>query len=85
MPCEAVEFEDGRRAILCSRSRRGRRKCHCCGAPATKECDFARAARAKTCDKPLCESCAVPVGENRDYCPEHPRLVSAEPQLAMAL
>jgi hypothetical protein len=83
MPCAALKLEDGRTAILCSRGKRTR-KCHCCGAPAARLCDF-ELRRGKSCDKPLCDACAVPAGDDRDYCPDHPWTAVAQPQLSLVL
>jgi hypothetical protein len=53
------------------------RKCSKCGRPSSKLCDFVvsppeQITHKKTCDKPLCDVCAVHVpGEDIDYCQEH--------------
>jgi hypothetical protein len=36
---------------------------------------------ARTCDKALCDACAVSAGKDIDYCPDHPTPAGA--QLAM--
>jgi hypothetical protein len=70
---------DGTTVIVCTRGTRGTRQPRCsgCGAPgADKLCDYpvVRAnGKAGTCDRPLCERCAVSVGVGRDYCGPHHR------------
>ena len=39
----------------------------------TKQCDFQKTGSTKTCDKHLCDNCAVPIAKDIDYCPGHPR------------
>ena len=69
MVCERVRIGEIE-AIVCG-PRRPRRRC-ACGRWATRECDYpAPHRKSKTCDKPLCDVCAVRVGPNRDYCPGH--------------
>jgi hypothetical protein len=61
-------------AIACSRGERHKLgKCRVCWhRQATLLCDGPSAtARGKTCDTPLCRSCAKPGGPNVDYCPDH--------------
>lgn len=81
MPCTPVPLPGGITAIVCSRGRRRPRSCAHCGKPSSKLCDFERKVPeirdgqqrlvVKTCDKPLCDACAVSVGPDRDYCPDH--------------
>ncbi|MGB5809311.1 MAG: hypothetical protein WBG86_02200 [Polyangiales bacterium] len=82
MPCDHVSIDtpDGPvNAIVCNRQRRA--KCSVCRKKAgTRLCDaplervrYARKTRSKTCDKPLCDDCAIVVGENTDVCPGHER------------
>jgi len=84
MPCVPVSLPDGGSAILCFK-RGPRRKCKVCGRPATKLCDFVVAPAhghlpAKTCNKSLCDACAVHVGPDTDHCPDHPRATGAQLQ-----
>jgi hypothetical protein len=70
MPCVRIRMPGGTVAIACG-VRRPRRKCQC-GAWASLSCDFpAPARKAGTCDKPLCERCAIHVGADLDNCPHH--------------
>lgn len=73
MKCSVIKH-NGVAAILCGPRRIA--ACAKCGEIATKECDFvvqrAHAGNHKLCDKPLCDRCAVSVGKNKDYCPDHP-------------
>lgn len=72
MTCEIVKMKDGTPAILCSHTRRAP-KCSVCGRPSSKQCDFPTRSRSGTCDKFLCDKCAVPFGDDTDFCPSHPR------------
>ena len=66
MPCLPMDMPGGSTAILCSRTRR--RRCHDCGRlGATLLCD-GPVAVGKTCDRPICVSCATHDGPDRDYC-----------------
>lgn len=56
-------------------------KCSSCGyLSARKQCDYPvkpklhRKIAKATCDRWLCDRCAVNVGPDRDYCPPHHRL-----------
>lgn len=68
MPCTPFTLPGGARGILCSRGPRPR--C-ACGQPARLQCDAPTKRRSGTCDKHLCESCAVEVGPDRHLCPAH--------------
>jgi hypothetical protein len=70
MTCRVV-INQGVRAIVCSRRERTRR-CRFCDNPAERLCDHPNPRGSGTCDAPLCDSCAVPGGDNVDYCPTHP-------------
>lgn len=72
-----IKLQDGTPVhILCDR--RPVKKCKC-GRPSTKLCDFelgppdhAQGAHGKTCDRPLCDRCAVHIpGKDVDYCLDH--------------
>lgn len=67
MVCRTIKTERGY-AIVCG-PRKSIRRC-ACGRPATKLCDHP-AGNEKTCDKPLCDRCAVRRGPNVDWCREH--------------
>jgi len=79
MPCIPFQTKDGLRGFA-RVSRPRRRKCSCCGtAWSTLECDYPTPSRKSgTCDKPLCGKCAVSVGPNLDYCPDHPAAAGAQ-------
>lgn len=80
MPCERVEFPDGKGvAFICSRSG-PRKRCSVpgCDAWSTKLCDYPTPGPKtpnRTCSKALCERCTKHVGEDRDLCPPHAKLV----------
>ncbi len=84
--CEQVKLPGGGPAFVCGRGRQPRPKCSRCGKPADKLCDFVIERRHggnhRTCDKPLCSSCAVSGGRNVDYCPDH-RVPETQPSLAL--
>ena len=71
MPCEGMRLTTGETAIVCSRGRAAQRRCGVCQGRATLLCDGAPpvGARRKTCDAPICQSCATHVGPDRDLCP----------------
>lgn len=66
MPCTLID----KNTIVCQRGVQARAKCVSCHRPHTKLCDF-EIAPGKTCDAPLCGSCATSGGTNVDYCREH--------------
>ncbi len=66
MPCTLID----KNTIVCQRGRQSVAKCSHCHRPHTKLCDF-EIAPGKTCDAPLCGSCATSGGTNVDYCREH--------------
>jgi hypothetical protein len=70
MTCTPISLPNGARAIVCGTRRRQRCKC---GRPATLLCDWKlkQPATGRTCDKPLCESCATSPAPDKDLCPEH--------------
>jgi hypothetical protein len=72
MPCIAIKIGDSFGIICTGRTRK--RKCKFCGADASLLCDyplFCGLPPNATCDAPMCGACARPVGEDRDYCPDH--------------
>lgn len=66
MPCYDIELPGGARGVVCARGRR-RRCCHCGKLGATLLCDGPVAVK-KTCDRPICSSCATSGGADVDYC-----------------
>lgn len=84
MNCRTLKNRiDGSAMIVCG-SRTKPKPCAFCGEASTKLCDFPVTVfgLTRTCEEPLCESCAKPVGENRDYCGPHFERAEAE---AMAI
>lgn len=79
MTCHFWKGPNGELTIACSR---GRRKaappCAACGRPSTKQCDYPLRGKktGKTCDRHLCNACAVVVGsesgDSVDFCKAHP-------------
>jgi hypothetical protein len=85
MPCVVFQTKDGLRGIA-KVSHRPRRRCSNvdrsgpCTRWASLECDFpSTKKKSGTCDKPLCTTCAVKMGDDLDYCPSHPRDVPPGP------
>lgn len=81
MTCRTVDFGDGVTAIVCTRGER-KKKCSgfvLCGNHASLLCDHPLKGEksGKTCDAPLCASCAVLVGPDRHLCPTHDRWTRA--------
>lgn len=75
MTCRTVKIGD-QVGIVCSRGQRPRKCSACRERRATKLCDYVVGFHSgvqdpNTCDKPLCDRCAVSVGQDRDYCPSH--------------
>jgi hypothetical protein len=68
MHCTFVRTSTGG-AVLCGPKRIPR--CAFCHGVAGLECDFPTTPR-KTCDKKICRGCAIAIGPNVDFCPDHP-------------
>ncbi len=89
MTCEHVKLADGTTAIVCTLGKRKAKPCSVCGKPSTKLCDWVTAQardfgeQDHTCDKPLCDACAVHSGKNTDFCPDHPRIGPRQAELAL--
>lgn len=67
MQCERVEIPGGI-AIVCGPRRAGGR-CRVCRAPARKQCDYPTAPPTKRlCNGYMCDTHAVHVGEDLDWC-----------------
>ena len=82
MTCELVELPGGGKAIICGPSG-DYSKC-ACGRRATRLCDGPRMKRNRlndTCDRPLCDECAVRVDADHDLCPKHAAQRAASDQL----
>lgn len=87
MTCTTIGGPNGISITMCLRSKRTPR-CHRCGRPSTKQCDYPLAGRrkGKTCDRHLCDACAVSMGnverardgvtvtDTLDYCLAHAEL-----------
>jgi hypothetical protein len=61
MACTPL-YQNGQRVgFICSRGRARTRPCVECGTPSTKLCDYPLEGKrkGKTCDRPLCDACAV--------------------------
>ena len=76
MTCREIRLPNGVTGIVCSRGRKP--LCAVCSKrPHTKLCDFplTGSKAGKTCDRKLCDSCAVGQGrangDTVDYCPAH--------------
>ncbi len=86
MPCQPIQIGNVT-AIACSRGHRSRPpRCSVkgCVRESTKLCDFPLG-KNETCDKPLCNAHAVPVGGfgDRDFCPDHLPVAVPEHQGAL--
>jgi hypothetical protein len=65
-------FTDGTGGGIITHDRARRRRCKTCGAEAALLCDFPTGKRRKkTCDAPICGTCARTVGPDRHFCPAH--------------
>ena len=82
MTCTRFTFQQNGETGVGFICTRGDRKHRCkCGAPATKQCDAElRGPKAgKTCDRYLCDKCAVSIGPEVDLCPAHARETREKP------
>lgn len=77
MPCSVIKLPGGGVAIV-KHSRSPRKRCQFCPPAypnfATLECDYPTPTlldKNATCDAKMCPSCATPVGEDKDHCPNH--------------
>lgn len=70
MPCTPVKLPGGGTAIVCSRTRTKRRKCYYCSKPAPFLCDHKQG--GARCDRPICGDHARALGNDVDWCKEHP-------------
>ena len=79
MTCTRIPIGGGV-AIVCTRGDRAKR-CAGCGRPATKACDWKLHGpkTGKTCDAPVCDTCATHVGPDKDLCPAHGRAWEVHP------
>ena len=80
MACNVYRDPDGKfTAIVCG-PKRFAKPCSSCGRPHTKLCDFPLTGikKGKTCDRRLCNHCAVPDpnDKDRDYCPIHAKMIA---------
>lgn len=67
MTCQHVTVPGGYSAIVCGPTRRCK-----CGRKATLLCDWKVPSRKSgTCDKAICDQCAVSVAPEKDLCPDH--------------
>lgn len=78
MPCDPVTLPGGGTAIVCSR-RPAPKRCVHCGARSWKLCDGPAAAGppGATCDRSLCDRCAIHVAPDLDFCRDHRRAAQA--------
>jgi hypothetical protein len=81
MPCRKIDLGDGRFAIACGRGDRAPLCSVCHQRRAPKLCDFPLTGEktGRTCDRPLCEKCAVHQNPDIDYCPAHARMLEVAP------
>jgi hypothetical protein len=68
MICRTVTTS-GVTAIVCGPRPRAKR-CGGCGRPAKLLCDW-KLDEGKTCDEPICASCATEVAADKHLCPTH--------------
>ena len=77
MKCDPIVIGGKFVGIMCSGGRRPapakRFVCQTCFKRThTRLCDYADPASGKTCDKKLCDGCAVRIAKDVDFCPGHP-------------
>jgi ribosomal protein L34E len=80
MTCRIVKIPGGVSVIACGprRPKKNEPRCHRCNAPAPYLCDFVTgtedrgiATIKKTCDRPMCDTCRVPIAGGKDVCRPH--------------
>ncbi|HCT62075.1 MULTISPECIES: hypothetical protein [Acidobacterium] len=77
-----IDILAGSTVFVCKRGRRPRRRCgHCTKRWSTRLCDYPVEHGKRTCDEPLCDECAVSVGNDKDYCPAHARHAKKQGEL----
>jgi ribosomal protein S14 len=81
MPWNPIQLPAGTAAIVCTRGRNSK-PCAYCGRPHTRLCDFfplTGPKAGKTCDEPMCTSCATrpDATQDLDYCRAHARSLAA--------
>ena len=81
MVCTPVPMGDGTVAIVCSRNTRTPKCSICRERDGTRQCDFPKG--KGTCDKYLCETCAVRIEPEVDFCPSHGRDTKPPEQLGL--
>lgn len=71
---------EGGTYFACSRGQRRNTCEQCRRRPSAKQCDYPLKGPkgGTTCDRHLCDQCAVKQGPNRDYCGVHHRLAEQE-------
>jgi hypothetical protein len=83
--CTPINLGDGVTGWTCGRRPARKPCCECRQRPHTKLSDFKLTGtkRGKTCDRPLCDACAVTVGrrgtDSVDYCRAHAELAQKLP------
>jgi len=74
MPCYPFNtMRDGKitsSGFVCIRGKQRRVRCAVCGDWSTALCDH-ELEGGRTCDLPICGTCATHVGRDTDYCPAH--------------
>ena len=93
MPCDKFNLPGGGYAIVCTRGgyaivcTRGKssKPCVNCGKHGSKLCDYplTGAKKGSTCDRSLCERCAVHQEPDLDFCPTHARMLTADGKLRL--
>jgi hypothetical protein len=92
MACETLDDGKGGTYIVCMRRVRSKRCLDCGRSGAAFLCDgpktplrYPRKSGSRTCDKPICQTCATEVGPDRHVCREHVRTGAAPEQTELGL
>ncbi len=82
MSCEVIRTPRGGKIFVCARGERKQICALCKQREAHYLCDHpvGTKRKAKTCDRPLCETCAVETGPNTHKCFVHP---DTQPELPL--
>ncbi len=88
--CDKIPMPGGGFAIICRGHKQRTKVCAVCGkGRGVKLCDYPTGGKKlyaggkNTCDRPLCDNCAVHKDPDQDFCPYHAKMLSPEGRLKL--